>query len=43
MMMNILEFFRNLPNKNCSKCGESFEAQADCYGNICEKCDDPAR
>ncbi len=42
-MMNVLEFFRNLPKKQCSNCGKSIQEQADCYGNLCEKCDHPAR
>ncbi|MFC0523530.1 protein YhfH [Pontibacillus salicampi] len=42
-MLNALEFFKNLPDKKCSKCGNTIQEQADCYGNLCEECDDPAR
>ena len=38
MIKNILEFFRNLPNKNCVECGKEIEEQADCYGNKCDHC-----
>ncbi|WP_226576803.1 protein YhfH [Halobacillus litoralis] len=42
-MMNIVEFFRNLPKKHCSNCGNVIQEKADCYGNICDDCDHPAR
>ncbi|WP_010093682.1 protein YhfH [Ornithinibacillus scapharcae] len=42
-MLNVLEFFRNLPKKKCQKCGQDILEQADCYINICEECDHPAR
>lgn len=42
-MMNIIEFFRNLPKKYCSHCGIAMNEKADCYGNICDDCDHPAR
>ncbi|WP_076558744.1 protein YhfH [Salimicrobium flavidum] len=42
-MMNVVEFFRNLPKKQCSKCGSVIQEQADCYGNTCQECDSPAR
>lgn len=38
MVKNILEFFRNLPSKKCTKCGKEIEEQADCYGNTCNHC-----
>ncbi|KAF0818020.1 YhfH family protein [Cytobacillus firmus] len=38
MIQNIMEFFRNLPAKQCSECGKSIEEQHECYGNKCEKC-----
>ncbi|MCP8615525.1 protein YhfH [Salirhabdus salicampi] len=40
---SVMEFFRNLPTKSCTKCGERIEEKADCYGNICDNCDHPAR
>ncbi|GIO25708.1 protein YhfH [Ornithinibacillus bavariensis] len=43
MITNILEFFRNLPPKKCQQCGRKINEQADCYINICEECDHPAR
>ncbi|MBB6454698.1 ArsR family metal-binding transcriptional regulator [Salirhabdus euzebyi] len=42
-MLSILEFFRNLPRKNCSVCGSQIDEKADCYGNLCDECDHPAR
>ncbi|WP_205138524.1 protein YhfH [Virgibacillus halotolerans] len=43
-MKNVVEFFRNLPKKRCQQCGQEmmFE-KADCYGNLCDECDHPAR
>ncbi|MGJ7919441.1 protein YhfH [Neobacillus sp. LXY-4] len=38
MLENALEFFRNLPPKNCTDCGNPIEEQHECYGNQCEKC-----
>lgn len=40
MIRSSSEFFRNLPGKCCSKCGNTIEEQADCYINICEECND---
>lgn len=42
-MINVLEFFRNLPDKICRQCGYPMTEKADCYGNICDECDHPAR
>ncbi|MBP2004109.1 MULTISPECIES: protein YhfH [Halobacillus] len=42
-MMNVIEFFRNLPKKQCTKCGHAIQEQADCYGNVCDECSHPAR
>ncbi|HLQ95517.1 MAG TPA: protein YhfH [Pseudogracilibacillus sp.] len=42
-MMNVLEFFRTLPRKRCHHCGAEMVEKADCYGNICDTCDHPAR
>ncbi|WP_181349214.1 protein YhfH [Thalassobacillus sp. CUG 92003] len=41
-MMSIVEFFRNLPKKQCAKCGKTIQEQADCYGNTCDDCNHPA-
>jgi reverse gyrase len=38
MLENIVEFFRNLPAKQCSECGGSIEEQHECYGTKCDKC-----
>ncbi|WP_102027983.1 protein YhfH [Salirhabdus sp. Marseille-P4669] len=42
-MTSVIEFFRNLPKKVCKVCGEQIDEKADCYGNICDECDHPAR
>jgi len=42
-MINVIEFFRNLPEKICHHCGHPMFEKADCYGNICDECDHPAR
>ncbi|WP_343752027.1 protein YhfH [Lentibacillus halophilus] len=41
-MYNIVEFFRNLPEKKCHHCGHTMHEKADCYGNLCDECDHPA-
>lgn len=41
-MEKVLEFFKNLPRKKCSKCGKEFDEKADCYGSLCDDCEDPA-
>ncbi|WP_208590421.1 protein YhfH [Gracilibacillus suaedae] len=41
-MKSIVEFFRNIPRKKCSKCGNDIVEQADCYHNICDSCSHPA-
>ncbi|MDY6043731.1 MAG: protein YhfH [Lactobacillus johnsonii] len=38
MLENVVEFFKNLPAKNCAECGEKIEEQSECYSNTCEKC-----
>ncbi|HZG73992.1 MAG TPA: protein YhfH [Chondromyces sp.] len=40
MVQNIVEFFKNLPAKECSKCGDHIEEQHECYGNTCSNCTD---
>ncbi|MEQ6377217.1 protein YhfH [Bacillaceae bacterium S4-13-58] len=42
-MISAIEFFKNLPRKKCSKCGNEMDEKADCYHNICDECDHPAR
>ncbi|WP_204499111.1 protein YhfH [Aquibacillus albus] len=42
-MVNVLEFFRNLPRKKCFNCGNPIDEKADCYSNLCDNCDHPAR
>ncbi|WP_082130153.1 protein YhfH [Aneurinibacillus tyrosinisolvens] len=37
-MTRDLEFYRNLPKKMCSECGEHFEEQAESYLHECERC-----
>ncbi|WP_081658219.1 protein YhfH [Pontibacillus halophilus] len=43
MLQSALEFFKSLPKKKCSDCGTDINEQADCYSNLCEKCNHPAR
>ena len=38
MLENVVEFFRNLPEKTCSQCGHKIEEQSECYGTTCEDC-----
>jgi len=42
-MIKVIEFFKNLPKKKCTLCGFDIVEKADCYGNICDDCDHPAR
>jgi len=42
-MMSVVEFFKNLPKKKCHLCGDDMLEKADCYGNLCDDCDHPAR
>lgn len=42
-MINVIEFFKNLPKKKCHNCGKDIIEKADCYGNLCDECDNPAR
>lgn len=42
-MINVIEFFRNLPKKRCKSCGNQIKEMADSYRNICDDCDHPAR
>jgi hypothetical protein len=38
MIENVIEFFKNLPAKQCAQCGEKIEEQHECYGNTCDTC-----
>lgn len=38
MLDNVVEFFKNLPPKRCTECGEAVSEQHECYGTKCEKC-----
>lgn len=38
MLENVIEFFKNLPDKVCVRCGEKIEEQSECYCNTCDKC-----
>ncbi|MEZ0117062.1 protein YhfH [Heyndrickxia faecalis] len=38
MVQNILDFFKNLPDKYCTECGEKIDEQSECYGNTCPNC-----
>ncbi|UOY92074.1 YhfH family protein [Ectobacillus sp. JY-23] len=38
MLQNPMEFFRNLPPKNCCKCGKEIDEQHEAYHNQCEDC-----
>ncbi|HLQ71863.1 MAG TPA: protein YhfH [Bacillota bacterium] len=42
-MMNVIEFFKNLPKKKCHICNKDIIEKADCYSNLCDECDTPAR
>jgi hypothetical protein len=38
MLMSPVEFFRTLPKKQCSECGQHMEEQAESYFMECEHC-----
>jgi predicted RNA-binding Zn-ribbon protein involved in translation (DUF1610 family) len=38
MLTNVLEFFKNLPPKVCSSCGEIIEEKHECYSDKCDNC-----
>lgn len=42
-MVNVIDFFKNLPKKHCQQCGVEMVEQADCYGNTCPECNHPAK
>ncbi|OIJ12781.1 YhfH family protein [Anaerobacillus arseniciselenatis] len=33
------DFFKNLPPKQCTNCGNEIDEMHDCYTHQCEKCD----
>lgn len=38
-MQEVVEFFKNLPEKTCQECGTVIkEEQCECYVTTCEKC-----
>lgn len=38
MIESSVEFFKNLPPKQCTECGNTIEEQHECYGNKCDQC-----
>ncbi|MBM7647594.1 hypothetical protein JOC78_000515 [Bacillus ectoiniformans] len=40
MINNIVEFFKNLPAKQCTKCGSHIDEQHECYHSVCDECTD---
>jgi hypothetical protein len=36
---SVVEFFRNLPPKQCSCCGQEVREMHDCYTHQCETCE----
>lgn len=38
MIENVVEFFKNLPAKNCATCGIEIEEQHECYSTNCDAC-----
>ncbi len=38
MIENIVEFFKNLPAKQCATCGDEIAEQHECYTNHCDSC-----
>jgi hypothetical protein len=39
MLMQSTEFFRNLPPKECAKCGDKIEEMHESYSNECTHCE----
>ncbi|MBF4501323.1 YhfH family protein [Savagea sp. SN6] len=35
---SIVQFFKNLPAKQCATCGTEIEEMHECYSNQCETC-----
>lgn len=42
MMMSSVEFFRNLPPKQCNKCGNKLNEMHESYIQKCEECEKDA-
>lgn len=38
MIVNVIEFFKNLPAKKCVTCGNEIEEQHECYNTKCDAC-----
>jgi hypothetical protein len=38
MLMSPVEFFRNVPKKECPECGQHMEEQAESYLMECDRC-----
>ncbi|WP_374120889.1 protein YhfH [Neobacillus sp. PS3-12] len=38
MLITMTEFYMNLPDNKCSKCGMEFKEQHECYVNTCNEC-----
>lgn len=38
-LIPVVEFFKNLPPKQCENCGQEIEEMHECYTNHCEKCE----
>jgi ribosomal protein L37AE/L43A len=38
MLISPVEFFRNLPKKECPKCGQQMQEQAESYLMECDHC-----
>ncbi|SDN32005.1 YhfH-like protein [Alkalicoccus daliensis] len=39
MMMSSVEFFRNLPPKQCNKCGNTLDEMHESYIQQCDECE----
>lgn len=42
MIENVVEYFRNLPAKQCVTCGEKMEEMHECYQDQCDTCSSQA-
>lgn len=40
MIKNVIEFFKNIPPKTCTNCGDKIAEQHECYGTKCDKCNE---
>nr|WP_096188946.1 protein YhfH [Evansella halocellulosilytica] len=39
MLIPSTEFFKNLPPKECVKCGDKIDEMHDCYSHKCDNCE----